>query len=74
VATPRRAFVTALTDTVFDTPTIALWTAAFPAARGNNATRPLITTAALPADVALGTLAPPGKSHRPVGTALILTS
>ena len=56
VATPRRAFATALAATALNPLTIALWTAAFPAAAATSATRSLTTTAALLTGVALGTL------------------
>jgi putative LysE/RhtB family amino acid efflux pump len=56
VATPRRAFATALAATALNPLTIALWTAAFPAAAATTATRSLAATAALLAGVGLGTL------------------
>jgi putative LysE/RhtB family amino acid efflux pump len=56
VATPRRAFATALAATALNPLTIALWTAAFPAAAAATATRSLATTAALLVGVGLGTL------------------
>jgi putative LysE/RhtB family amino acid efflux pump len=56
VATPRRAFATALAATALNPLTIALWTAAFPAAAATTATRSLTSTAAVLAGVGLGTL------------------
>ena len=56
VATPRRAFATALAATALNPLTIALWTAAFPAAAATTAHASLPTTAALLTGVALGTL------------------
>jgi putative LysE/RhtB family amino acid efflux pump len=56
VATPRRAFATALAATALNPLTIALWTAAFPAAAATTATRSLAASAALLAGVGLGTL------------------
>ncbi len=56
VATPRRAFATALAATALNPLTIALWTAAFPAAAATTASGSLGTTAALLVGVALGTL------------------
>src|ERR671934_3066635 len=47
VATPRRAFATALAATALNPLTIALWTAAFPAATATTAHASLPTTAAL---------------------------
>jgi putative LysE/RhtB family amino acid efflux pump len=55
VSTPRRAFATALAATALNPLTIALWTAAFPAASA-TAGRSLGSTAALLAGVGLGTL------------------
>jgi putative LysE/RhtB family amino acid efflux pump len=56
VATPARAFSTALAATAFKPLTIVLWTAAFPAAQA-GADRPLPATALLLAGVAAGSLA-----------------
>jgi putative LysE/RhtB family amino acid efflux pump len=56
VATPRRAFTTALAATALNPLTIALWTAAFPAAAATGHTRSLTTTTGLLTGVALGTL------------------
>ena len=56
VATPRRAFVTALAATALNPLTIALWTAAFPAASATGSARSVATTVALLAGVGLGTL------------------
>jgi putative LysE/RhtB family amino acid efflux pump len=56
VATPQRAFTTALAATALNPLTIALWTAAFPAAAATTATRSAATTAALLVGVGLGTL------------------
>ena len=56
VATPRRAFTTALAATAFNPLTIALWTAAFPAAATATTTGSAARTAALLGGVALGTL------------------
>ena len=56
VATPRRAFATALAATALNPLTIALWTAAFPAATAAGSHRSTGATVALLAGVALGTL------------------
>jgi putative LysE/RhtB family amino acid efflux pump len=56
VATPRRAFATALASTALNPLTIALWTAAFPAAAATTATESVVTTLALLVGVGLGTL------------------
>jgi putative LysE/RhtB family amino acid efflux pump len=56
VATPRRAFATALAATAFNPLTIALWTAAFPAAAAATATSSLPATGLVLGGVALGTL------------------
>ena len=56
VASPRRAFATALAATAFNPLTIALWTAAFPAAAASTATRSLAASGALLLGVGLGTL------------------
>ncbi len=56
VATPRRAFATAFAATALNPLTIALWTAAFPAAAATSATGSLIATVALLVGVGLGTL------------------
>jgi putative LysE/RhtB family amino acid efflux pump len=54
VGTPRRAFVTAFVATAFNPLTIALWTAAAPAAVSGS--KSSVATAALLAGVGLGTL------------------
>jgi putative LysE/RhtB family amino acid efflux pump len=56
VATPRRAFATALAATALNPLTIALWTAAFPAAVA-GAGRSSVATTALLVGVGLGSLA-----------------
>ena len=56
VATPRRAFATALAATALNPLTIALWTAAFPAAAATTATASIAATAALLIGVGLGSL------------------
>src|SRR5436305_1308178 len=56
VATPRRAFATALAATALNPLTIALWTAAFSAAAATTATRSVAATVALLVGVGLGTL------------------
>ena len=56
VATPRRAFATALAATTLNPLTIGLWTAAFPAAAAATAGRSLAATVALLIGVGLGTL------------------
>jgi putative LysE/RhtB family amino acid efflux pump len=56
VATPRRAFGTALAATALNPLTIGLWTAAFPAAAATTAMRSPTASAALLVGVALGTL------------------
>ncbi len=56
VATHRRAFGTALAATALNPLTIALWAAAFPAAVATGASASLVTSIALLAGVALGTL------------------
>ena|ERR1051325_10245353 len=56
VATPRRAFLTALAATALNPLTIALWMAAFPAASATTATRSVGASVALLGGVGLGTL------------------
>src|SRR5439155_25919674 len=51
-----RAFATALAATALNPLTIALWTAAFPAAAATTATRSVAATVALLVGVGLGTL------------------
>jgi putative LysE/RhtB family amino acid efflux pump len=56
IGTPRRAFATALAATALNPLTIALWTAAFPAASATTANRSLGATVALLVGVGCGTL------------------
>ena len=56
IATPRRAFATALAATALNPLTIALWTAAFPAAAATSTSHSVLETVALLTGVALGTL------------------